>query len=98
MEIVEICDKAGLACGPVYSAGEIVDDPHIRARGSVVSVEDAEVGRAVRMASPAGRFSGFEARVGPLGPKLGENTDEILSDLLSYSHDQIEKLRRDGAI
>lgn len=97
-ELVEICDKAGLACGPVYTAGELVDDPHIRARGSIVAVEDAEVGRSVRMASPAGRFSGFEARVGPLGARLGEHTDEILSDLLGYSSGQIEKLRREGSI
>jgi crotonobetainyl-CoA:carnitine CoA-transferase CaiB-like acyl-CoA transferase len=97
-EIVDICDKAGLACGPVYSAGEIVADPHILARGSVVAVEDAEVGRPVRMASPAGRFSGFEARIASLGPKLSEHTDEVLSDLLGYSSDQIEKLRNDGTV
>ncbi|RJG03274.1 CaiB/BaiF CoA transferase family protein [Noviherbaspirillum sedimenti] len=98
LELVDICAEAGIACGPVYSAGEIARDPHIAARGSVISVDDAEVGGPVKMASPAGRYSGFEAEVNHLGPKLGEHTQEILSDLLGYSQEMIDALRRDGVL
>lgn len=96
-EIVTIFAEAGLACGPIYSVEEIAGDPHIAARGSIMRVQDPDVGE-VAMAAPAGRFSGFEARVDSLGPRLGAHTDSVLSDLLGYTSEAIEKLRKDGAL
>jgi crotonobetainyl-CoA:carnitine CoA-transferase CaiB-like acyl-CoA transferase len=97
-ELVDICAEADVACGPVYSSAEIVRDPQIAARGSIISVPDEETGRPVRMASPAGRFSGFTAEVRSTGPRIGEHTDEVLSELLGYSAEQIGKLRANGAV
>lgn len=97
-ELLQICADAGIACGPVYSTEDIMEDPHIRARGSIVEIDDEECGGKVSLASPAGRFSGFEARIGKLGPRLGEHTDEILSETLGYSPEIIRKLREDGDI
>lgn len=97
-DLVDICAEAGVACGPVYSSAEIVRDPQIAARGSIISVPDAETGRPIRMASPAGRFSGFTAEVRSTGPEVGEHTDEVLSELLNYSAEQIDKLRANGAV
>ena len=45
-DLLEICGKAGLAIGPIYSAAEIVNDPHIMARGSIITVDDPETGKA----------------------------------------------------
>lgn len=98
VDLVEVCAAAGIACGPVYSIAEIMKDPHIAARGSIVSVEDADLGRKVQMASPAGRFSGFEARIDHLGARLGEHTDEVLSQMLGYSNAQIAELHSKGVV
>lgn len=98
VDLVEKCAVAGLACGPVYSIEEIMRDPHIAERKSIISVHDADVGRDVRLASPAGRFSGFDAQVRSLGPRMGEHTDEILSELLGYSQEMIQSLRDRGTI
>jgi crotonobetainyl-CoA:carnitine CoA-transferase CaiB-like acyl-CoA transferase len=97
-ELLEICGKAGLAIGPIYSAEEIVNDTHIKARGSIITMDDPETGKPVRMASPAGRFSGFKGQVRHLGPRLGEHTDEILKGMLGMSRDQIAALREEGVI
>jgi len=97
-ELLQVCGKAGLAIGPIYSAAEIVSDPHIKARGSIISVDDPETGKPVRMASPAGRFSGFTGEVRHLGPKVGEHTDKILTDLLGMSKEELTVLRDKGAI
>ena len=97
-ELLEVCGRAGLAVGPIYSPAEIVRDPHILARGSIISLDDEESGRPVRMASPAGRFSGFKGTVRHLGPKLGEHTDAVLAELLHYAPDRIEALRKRGTI
>lgn len=96
-DLLDLCAKAGIACGPVYSAEDILADPHIQARGSVIEVEDEDCG-TVMLASPAGRFSGFEAKVGTLGPRLGAHTDEILGTMLGYGADEIRALREAGDI
>jgi crotonobetainyl-CoA:carnitine CoA-transferase CaiB-like acyl-CoA transferase len=98
LDLVEICAAAGVACGAVYSAEEIVRDRHMIARGSVISVPDAETGRQVQMASPAGRFSEFEGQVRHTGPALGEHTESVLRDELGMSPEQIAALRDEGVI
>lgn len=97
-DLLEICGQAGLAIGPIYSPAEIVTDPHIIARESIITVEEPETGKPIRMASPAGRFSGFKGEVRHVGPLLGEHTDAVLSGLLNYSEEQIDALRRNGVI
>jgi crotonobetainyl-CoA:carnitine CoA-transferase CaiB-like acyl-CoA transferase len=50
------------------------------------------------MASPAGRFSGFKGEVRSVGPKVGEHTDSVLSELLGLAPAQISALRDKGVI
>ncbi|SAK53938.1 acyl-CoA transferase [Caballeronia calidae] len=97
-DLLDVCGKAGLAVGPIYSAAEIVKDPHIIARESIITIDDPETGKPIRMASPAGRFSGFKGEVRTVGPKVGQHTDSVLSDLLDLSEAQIDALRERGAI
>jgi crotonobetainyl-CoA:carnitine CoA-transferase CaiB-like acyl-CoA transferase len=97
-ELLEICGNAGLAIGPIYSAEEIVNDPHIKARGSIITVDEPETGKPIRMASPAGRFSGFKGEVRNLGPRVGEHTDKVLAESLGMSQEEIARLRRKGVI
>jgi crotonobetainyl-CoA:carnitine CoA-transferase CaiB-like acyl-CoA transferase len=98
VDLLDICGRAGLAVGPIYSAAEIVRDPHIRARGSIITRDDPETGKPIRMASPAGRFSDFAGEVRTLGPKVGEHTDRVLRELLQYTPAQIEALRGKGIV
>ena len=98
MALVDLCAEVGIACGPVYSSAEILHDPHIAARQSIVSLDDPETGRPVRMAASAGRFSGFEAQVGPVGPRLGQHTDEVLTHTLGFTAEQIAALRAQGIV
>lgn len=97
-DLLEICGSAGLAIGPIFSPAEIVTDPHILARESIITVDEPETGKPIRMASPAGRFSGFKGSVRHVGPLLGEHTDEVLSGLLNYSPEQIAAFRHKGVI
>lgn len=97
-DLLEICGSAGLAIGPIYSPAEIVTDPHIIARESIITVDEPETGKPIRMASPAGRFSGFKGSVRHVGPLLGEHTDEVLSGLLNYTPEQIADFRKKGII
>jgi crotonobetainyl-CoA:carnitine CoA-transferase CaiB-like acyl-CoA transferase len=98
VELLEICGKAGLAIGPIYSAEEIVKDPHIIARGSIITRDDPETNKPIRMAAPAGRFSGFEGEVRTLGPRVGEHTDRVLGELLGMTPAQIDALKAKGIV
>lgn len=98
LDLLDLCGKAGLAIGPIYSAEEIVNDPHIQARKSIITIEDPETGKPVRMAAPAGRFSGFKGEVRHLGPSVGEHTDAILSGLAGISSEAITDLRARGVV
>jgi len=97
-DLLEVCGRAGLAIGPIYSAEEIVNDPHIKARGSIITLDDPETGKPIRMASPSGRFSGFKGEVRHLGPKVGEHTERVLTDLLGLDAPEIARLRDKGIV
>ena len=98
LDLLDLCGKAGLAIGPIYSAEEIVADPHIQARGSIITIDDPATGKPIRMASPAGRFSGFKGEVRSLGPGVGEHTDSVLSGLAGMSAEEIAGLRARGVV
>ncbi|SDK27438.1 formyl-CoA transferase [Nocardioides sp. YR527] len=95
--LMEILVDAEVAAGPVYSAADICDDPHIRARGSIVAVPDA-AGHSRRMQAPAGKFSGFEPSIRTAAPDLGEHTESVLAELAGLSGNEIAELRKSGAI
>lgn len=97
-ELLELCGNAGLAIGAIYSAEEIINDPHIVARGSIITVADEETGKPIRFASSAGRFSGFNGEVRSLGPRVGEHSREILGRLLEYSEEEIRELQDRGIV
>jgi succinyl-CoA---D-citramalate CoA-transferase len=92
--------EAGVPAGPVYTAKEIVDDPHFRAREMFVE-------HAVRIDGPAepvlfpGIVPKLELRPGGMrwpGPELGEHTDDVLTELAGIAEDELVELRRQGVI
>ncbi|MFD8102301.1 CaiB/BaiF CoA transferase family protein [Nocardia fluminea] len=87
---------AGIAAGPVNTAAELVDDPHICARGSIRRVEDRAGSQALILA-PAGRFSGFEFDDGTPAPAIGQDTDDILAEL-GLTPAQVGALRDRGVV
>lgn len=84
-------------CAPVRTLTEVVNDPHLHARGSLHWIDHPEYGRIVVPSSPI-RFSG-EASV-PYQPSsaLGQDTDAILSDRLSLNDAEIGQLRANNVI
>jgi formyl-CoA transferase len=95
--LMDMLVAAGVAAGPVNSAADIIADPHIVARGSIVPVPDA-AGRPRRMQAPAGVFSGFEGTIRTAAPALGEHTEAVLTELAGMTSDEIVDLRAGGVI
>lgn len=83
--------EAGAAVAPVYTARDIVADPHIRETGMITEVPDDELG-PVLMHNVMWRMSRTPGQVRHTGRALGADTDEVLSGL-GYDDAELTRLR-----
>ncbi len=96
-EIEKILVAAQVPVCRAYSVRDIFADPHYRARGDIVEVDDPTIG-PVKMQGVYPRFSRTPGAVRRGAPKLGEHDDEIYGGLLGLSPAEIEELRRERVI
>lgn len=75
---------------PVYNVQDIVNDPHIRAREDIVSLQDAQLGN-LRMQNVVGKLSRTPGSIRKAGPFAGEHNEEILVDKLGFTKDELVK-------
>lgn len=68
------------AIAPIYSIEDILRDPQYRARETITTVEDPDLG-AVRMQSVIPRLSETPGSIDHPGPGLGEHNEEIYGEL-----------------
>ncbi|MGI9426339.1 MAG: CaiB/BaiF CoA transferase family protein [Hyphomicrobiaceae bacterium] len=96
-ELIGICDRFQVPCGPVASIAEIFEDEHYKARDNIVYVQDARVGElAVPNVCP--KLSDTPGSIDSLGPAVGAHTIEILKERLALSDTKIDDLRDKGII
>ncbi|MEX1663687.1 CaiB/BaiF CoA transferase family protein [Thioclava sp. 15-R06ZXC-3] len=93
----ELLHENGVPCGLIYSAAEMVDDPHFKAREAIVELPHRDFG-SIRMQNVAPRLSDTPGEIRHVGPELGEHTDEVLSGSLKMSSDRLAQLRAKGVI
>jgi crotonobetainyl-CoA:carnitine CoA-transferase CaiB-like acyl-CoA transferase len=88
---------AGIPIGAVNTIEEVIHHPQVRSRGALVEVEHPEAG-TVTVVGPPLRFSETPASVRTPAPRLGEHTDDVLREQLGLGDDEIDGLRRAGAL
>jgi CoA:oxalate CoA-transferase len=96
-QAVAILEKHGVPSGPVYTAEDVFNDPHIAARQMLVTVDDPVAGPRQYARSPIHLSSTPEIPTAP-APQLGEHTHSILQDLLGYDQARIERLAAEGIV
>jgi CoA:oxalate CoA-transferase len=82
---------------PVRDLAEVCDDKHMHARGMLEWIEHPQFGRIVIPDSPI-RIHGADRLRAAVSSELGEDTDEVLSSMLSLSEAEIDSLRAEGVI
>ncbi|MBI3762274.1 MAG: CoA transferase [Chloroflexi bacterium] len=87
--------EAEIPCGPINSVPDILSDPHYLARGNVVEMAHP-AGVLHTLANPV-RLAGTPPTYRRLPPKLGEHTEEILSEV-GYSGENIATMREEGVV
>jgi crotonobetainyl-CoA:carnitine CoA-transferase CaiB-like acyl-CoA transferase len=94
--ILAALEAAEVPAGRIYSAADIVADPHYQARGMIQTAELPD-GQAVRMPGIVPKLEATPGEMRWLGPTIGEHTEAVL-DELGFSADDIAGLRTEGAI
>ena len=82
-------EAANLAFGPVLNYREALDDPQVRHRGQVRTLEHPASG-AIGVVGPPWNFDGVETPMSP-PPLLGEHTDAVLRDWLAWDEIRIAR-------
>jgi len=88
--------RGRVPCAPVNDVRQALADPQVLARDMIVEVEHPDFGTLREVRSPV-RTEG-EIRRPARAPRLGEHTDQILREVLSYSDGTIARLRETGVI
>lgn len=96
-EVTQTLQAVGVAAFPALTNKEIAEDKHLDERGFFVEYEHPEVG-ARRHAGVPWVFSETPCQVRQPAPCLGQDTDDVLHDILGYSTDDIARLRADDVL
>jgi len=95
-EVMDICNPLDIPVGPILSMKEISEDEGLFATGTMVRVDHPERGEYLSVGCPI-KLSDSEVEV-VRSPLLGEHTSEILSDVLGYSGEDLERVIGSGAV
>lgn len=79
-EVVDIL-AGSVPVGPVNSVADIFADPHVQARNMLVEVEHPGCAEPVVIAGVPIKLTKTSGQIRRRAPRLGEHTDEILSEL-----------------
>jgi crotonobetainyl-CoA:carnitine CoA-transferase CaiB-like acyl-CoA transferase len=94
--VLEVLEKAAVPSGRIYTAADIYEDPHYRAREMIqrFSLPD---GHPVDLPGIVPKLSETPGETKWLGPALGEHTEEVLASI-GISGDAFKELRTLGLV
>jgi benzylsuccinate CoA-transferase BbsF subunit len=90
-EVTRILQAAGVAAFPSLSSKDLVEDPHLNERGFFARLSHPEVSARAHTGIPwllAQSPNGVQAPA----PLLGQDTDQVMRDVLGYSDEEIARL------
>jgi succinyl-CoA---D-citramalate CoA-transferase len=96
-EVLEVLKEAGVPASKVFTAQDMLEDPHYAARENVVTVQDPKIG-PFPMQNVVPRLIDTPGKVRWTGPALGQHNDEVYGEVLGLSEEEREALRERGVI
>ena len=90
-EVLRVLGEAKVPAGRVYTAKDIVEDPHYQARDMILDQQTRD-GHTVQVPGIVPKLLGTPGRVRSSAPKLGDDTDAVLNQI-GYSTQDIVALR-----
>jgi crotonobetainyl-CoA:carnitine CoA-transferase CaiB-like acyl-CoA transferase len=96
-DIEERCVEHDVPVATAYTAADIAADPHMQARGDLVTVEDPVAG-PLKQQAPYPRLDGKPAPVPSGAPELGAHNQEVWCDLVGLSPSELADHRTANVI
>jgi formyl-CoA transferase len=96
-EWIESFVLAAIPCGPVNNMEHLFADPQVVHRKMIAEIPHPTIG-TLRLAGVPLKYSETPGTIRRPPPLLGEHTDEVLTEVLGYSPERLEALRRHGTI
>ena len=94
-EVTRLLQAEGISSAPVLKATELADNPQLRERGFVQSIDHPEAGTQ-KYAGVAWKLSRTPGKLGGPSPKLGQHSVEVLRDYLGRPVDDIDVMVAHG--
>ena len=95
-EVMKLLGDAGVPCGATLDTGEVLTDPHLRAREMIVDVEYPTRGTYQTVGSPI-KLSASPVTV-QRPPLLGEHTEALLGALCGVPPEEVKRLKESGVV
>ncbi len=93
---VNVLERAGVPCGPIYNIEQVYADPHVQSRDMAVELQHPKAG-GIRNIGVAVKLSDTPGSVRTPAPLLGQHTDDVLTEF-GYADADIATLRQSGAL
>jgi formyl-CoA transferase len=90
-EVLAVLGEARVPAGKVYTARDIAEDPHYRARDMLITQATRD-GDEIEVPGVVPKLMGTPGSVRSAAPRLGEDTDAVLREI-GLSEEQIAALR-----
>lgn len=95
-EVLAVLGEARVPAGKVYTAKDIHEDPHYRARDMILQ-QPTRDGHVVDVPGIVPKLSATPGRVRSSAPRLGDDTDAVLREA-GLTEEQIAHLRQKGVV
>ncbi len=96
-EWLEKIHAVGVPAGPINTVDRILNDPQALAREMVIEVAGRS-GEKVKCIGSPFKINDMPAQESTSPPRLGQHTQEILSSILHYPPEKIDRLAKEGVI
>jgi CoA:oxalate CoA-transferase len=97
MDIVNALAPQSVPVAPVYNLDEMLVDPHVKEREIITQHEHPSAGTVRSPGFPV-KLEKSPASIRLPAPTLGQHNEEVLTELLGYSKEQVVDLRKAGVI
>ena len=95
-QVLEVLGAAKVPAGKVYTAKDIHEDPHYRARDMILAQQTRD-GHTVDVPGIVPKLSGTPGSIRSSAPRLGDDTDAVLREA-GLTNTQIAVLREKGIV
>lgn len=96
-ELWQLLGRTEIPASPVNQIPDLIDEPHIKARNSIISIKNSE-GQTLSMPEVTPKLKNQPGKVKWSGETLGASNTHVYSGLLGLSREDIEQLKQQGII